>query len=92
MNQKPKKLMDQIRDAIRVKHYSTKTERAYGHWIRSYILFHKKRHPRDMGVPEFEAFLTYLAVDQKVAASTQNQALSAILFLYREVLRFDITL
>ena len=90
MNQKPKKLMDQIRDAIRVKHYSTKTERAYGHWIRSYILFHKKRHPRDMGVPEIEAFLTYLAVDQKVAASTQNQALSAILFLYRVVLRFDI--
>lgn len=90
MNQKPKKLLDQVRDSIRVKHFSPKTEQAYIHWIRRYILFHKKRHPRDMGAQEIEAFLTSLAVDQEVAASTQNQALSAILFLYRDVLHVNI--
>ena len=90
MSQKPKKLLDQIRDVIRIKHYSTRTEQAYIHWVRKYILFHDKQHPKDMGLPEIEAFLTYLAVDQKVAASTQNQALSAILFLYREILHIEI--
>ena len=90
MENRPKKLLDQVRDAIRVKHYSIRTEEAYVAWIRRYILFHNKRHPREMGVSEIEAFLTYLAVDRQVAASTQNQALSALLFLYREVLKEDL--
>jgi site-specific recombinase XerD len=80
----PKKLLDQVRDAIRLKHYSIRTEETYVDWIRRFILFHGKRHPRQMGTPEIEAFLTHLAVDRKVAASTQNQALSALLFLYRD--------
>jgi integron integrase len=87
--QPKKKLLDQVRDAIRVKHYSIRTEQAYTGWIRRYILFHDKRHPQEMGAPEITAFLTYLAVDQNVAASTQNQALAALLFLYREVLKMD---
>ncbi|MDJ0798611.1 MAG: phage integrase N-terminal SAM-like domain-containing protein [Calothrix sp. MO_167.B12] len=69
------------------KHYSYKTEKSYVVWIRRYIFFHDKRHPKDMGTPEIEAFLTDLAVNQKVAASTQNQALNAILFLFKEVLK-----
>ncbi|MGK2913283.1 MAG: integron integrase [Porticoccaceae bacterium] len=84
------KLLDQVRDRIRVKHYSIRTETQYVQWIRRFILFHGKRHPRDMGAPEVEAFLTHLAVEGKVAASTQNQALSALLFLYREVLGIDL--
>ena len=76
MEKRPKKLLDQVRDAIRVKHYSIRTEEAYVNWIKSYILFYNKRHPQEMGVSEIEAFLTHLAVDQNVAASTQNQALS----------------
>lgn len=80
------KLLDQVRDAIRVRHYSIRTEEAYIHWIKRYIYFHAKQHPRDMGEAEITAFLTHLAVDKHVAASTQNQALSAILFLYKEVL------
>ncbi len=75
------KLLDQVRNAIRVRHYSRRTEDQYVHWIRRFILFHAKRHPREMGEREVTAFLTYLAVDKNVAASTQNQALSAILFL-----------
>ena len=90
MHHQPKKLLDQIRDVMRVKHYSIRTEQAYVNWIKRYILFHGKRHPQEMGVPEIEAFLTHLAVDQEVAASTQNQALNAILFLYREVLKQDL--
>jgi site-specific recombinase XerD len=90
MEKRPKKLLDQVRDAIRVKHYSIRTEEAYVNWIKRYILFYNKRHPQEMGVSEIEAFLTHLAVDQNVAASTQNQALSALLFLYREVLRIDL--
>ena len=91
MNKQPKKkLLDRVRDAIRVKHYSIRTEDAYVSWIKRYILFHNKRHPREMGVSDIEAFLTYLAVEQHVAASTQNQALSALLFLYREVLKKDL--
>ncbi len=88
INPRPqKKLLDQVRDAIRLKHYSHRTEEAYLNWIKRYILFHDKRHPKDMGAAEVEAFLTHLAVKENVAASTQNQALSAILFLYREVLQ-----
>ncbi|HET7314667.1 integron integrase [Salinisphaera sp.] len=80
------KLLDQVRDRIRLKHYSIRTETTYLAWIRRFILFHGKRHPKDMGKPEVEAFLTHLAVDRHVAASTQNQALNAVLFLYKEVL------
>ncbi len=72
---RPKKLLDQVREVIRVKHYSYCTEETYVQWIRRYILFHDKRHPKDMGVPEIEAFLTHLAVTQQVSAATQNQAL-----------------
>lgn len=85
-----RKLLDVVRDAIRLKHYSIRTEEAYVNWIRRFILFHDKRHPKDMGGPEIEAFLTHLAVEGHVAASTQNQALSALLFLYREVLRQEL--
>lgn len=84
------KLLDRMRDAIRRKHYSIRTEDAYVDWAKRFILFHDKRHPREMGVPEIEAFLTHLAVDKKVAASTQNQALCGILFLYRDVLNIEI--
>jgi integron integrase len=83
---RPKKLLDQVRDALRVKHYAYRTEESYVQWIRRYILFHNKRHPKDMAEPEVQAFLTHLAVENNVAASTQNQALSALLFLYRHVL------
>ena len=98
-NQKPKpllkngplpakpKLLDQVRETIRRRHYSIRTETTYIDWIRRYILFHRKRHPAEMGAPEMEQFLNHLAVDKNVAASTQNQALSALVFLYREVLR-----
>ena len=85
-----KKLLDQVRDAIRVRHYSLRTEEAYVNWIRRFILFHGKRHPNEMGGAEIEAFLTHLAVEGHVAASTQNQALSALLFLYREVLHREL--
>lgn len=87
---RPKKLLDQVTERLRLKHYSRRTEEAYLAWIRRYILFHQKRHPRDLGVPEIEAFLTDLAVHHNVAASTQNQALCALIFLYREVLALDL--
>jgi integrase len=80
------RLLDQVREAIRARHYSRRTEKTYVAWIRRYIFFHGKRHPAEIGAPEITRFLTSLAVDSKVAASTQNQALSALLFLYREVL------
>jgi len=83
---RPPRLLDRVRDAIRRRHYSVRTEQAYVHWIRRFILFHGKRHPQEMGKAEVEAFLTHLAVRRRVAASTQNQALSALLFLYRQVL------
>jgi integron integrase len=83
------RLLDSVRDTIRRKHYSLRTESTYIDWIKRYILFHRKRHPAEMGAPEMEQFLNYLAVQKKVAASTQNQALSALVFLYREVLRKD---
>jgi hypothetical protein len=82
----PKKLLDQVRDKIRFKHYSLSTENIYLSWIKQFILYHGKRHPIDMGAAEVEMFLTYLATQRHVSSSTQNQALSAILFLYREVL------
>lgn len=84
------KLLDQMRDALRIKHYSYRTEQAYLDWAKRYILFHGKRHPAEMGAPEIQAFLAHLAQDRNVSASTQNQALSAILFLYREVLHQEI--
>jgi integron integrase len=81
-----KKLLDQYRDAMRVRHYSYRTEVTYISWVRQFILYHKKRHPRDMGVAEINAFITHLVTNKNVAASTQNQAISSILFLYRNVL------
>ncbi len=84
------KLLDQVRDRLRVKHYSIRAETQYLQWIRRFILFHDKRHPRGMGAAEVEAFLTHLAVAGRVAAATQNQALSALLFLYREVLEMNL--
>ncbi len=89
---RPKKLLEQVSDALRVKHYSYQTEQFYLLWIRRYILFHNKLHPKEMGGEEINAFLTHLAVEGKVVASTQNQALSALLFLYREVLHLDLDL
>jgi integron integrase len=86
MQSRPQKLLDQVREAIRIKHYSYRTEESYVAWIRRYILFHNKRHPKDMGTAEITAFLSHLAIDGQVTASTQNQALSALLFLYRHVL------
>lgn len=88
----PRKLLDQVSDAIRIKHYSLRTEKTYIDWIRRYILFHKKRHPKDMGAEDVQAFITHLATQRTVSASTQNQALSAILFLYRHVLQKEIDL
>src|SRR2546428_55387 len=82
----PPRLLDRVREAIRARHYSRRTEKAYVHWIRRFIFFHDKRHPADMGAAEVTAFLTSLAARDKVAASTQNQALSALLFLYPDVL------
>jgi hypothetical protein len=86
----PPKLLDRVRTAIRVRHYSRRTEQAYVDWIRRFIVFHKKTHPAEMGAPEIAAFLGWLAVRQHVSASTQNQALSALLFLYRHVLGKDV--
>ena len=78
MEKRPKKLLDRVREAIRIKHYSIRTEEAYVSWIKRYILFHHKHHPLQMGTLEIEAFLTHLATEQHVAASTQNQALNAL--------------
>ena len=87
---KEPRLLDRLRDRIRLKHYSIRTEKAYLDWNRRFILFHNKKHPRTMGAQEVEQFLTYLAVDGRVASSTQNQALSAILFMYKEVLKIEL--
>ncbi len=84
------KLLERVRDALRVRHMSLRTEKAYLHWIRRYILFHGKRHPREMGEGEINAFLTHLAVEGQVSASTQTQALCALLFLYRTVLEREV--
>src|SRR5437879_11348628 len=88
--QRPKKLLDQMRDVLRTQHYAIRTEHAYVAWAKRFILFHQKRHPAEMGRVEIEAFLTHLAVDRHIAASTQNQALSALLFLYKEVLHQEV--
>jgi len=87
MEHRPKKWLDQVRDAIRLKHDSIRTEESSVTWITQYTLFHNTRPPNEMASAEIEAFLTHLAVQQKVAASTHNQALSAWLFLYRDVLK-----
>jgi integron integrase len=84
------KLLDQVRGKIRLKHYSIRTEQAYSDWIKRFILFHNKTHPAEMGAAEVEQFLTHLAVNGNVAASTQNQAKSALLFLYKEVLAVEL--
>jgi integrase len=86
----PPRLLDRVREAIRARYYSRRTEKAYVHWIKRYIFFHGKRHPVEMSAAEVTAFLTALAVHENVAASTQNQALSALLFLYREVLGIEL--
>jgi len=83
-------LLDRLRGAIRLKHYSIRTEHAYVDWVRRFILFHDKRHPQELGVAAVTEFLTYLAADRHVAPSTQNQAKSALLFLYRSVLDIDL--
>ena len=85
-----RRLLDEVRTVIRRKHYSYRTEATYVQWIRRFILFHGKRHPRDMGADEVTAFLSHLATQRRVAAATQNQALSAILFLYQKVLEIDL--
>lgn len=84
------RLLDRVRERCRVKHYSIRTEKRYVDWIRRFILFHGKRHPAEMGAPEVEAFLSHLAVARDVAPSTQNQALAALLFLYRDVLEIEL--
>lgn len=84
------RLLDQVRELIRIRHYSIRTEEAYVQWIRRFIVFHGKRHPKDMGAPELTAFLSHLAIKRNVAASTQNQALNAVLFLYRDVLKIKL--
>jgi len=89
--EKKKKLLDIVRDKIRLKHYSYSTEKTYTHWIKHYIFFHNKKHPVEMGKVEIESFLTFLATKKRVSPTTQNQAFSAILFLYREVLGVDIS-
>lgn len=86
----PPKLLDQVQAVLRAKHYSIRTERVYLDWIKRYILFHGKAHPAQMGAAEVEAFLSHLAVAGNVSASTQNQAKSALLFLYREVLALEL--
>ena len=89
-SQKPK-LLDQVRQAIRTRHYSIRTEEAYVQWIKRFILFHNKRHPEKMGELEINQFLTHLAVKEKVSASTQNQALCSIIFLYKEIIKKEIS-
>ena len=87
---RPIRLLDQVRIRIRTLHYSVRTEHAYVDWIRRYVLFHNKRHPRDMGANELRTFLSHLAVDRGVSASTQNQAKAALLFLYKQVLEIEL--
>ena len=84
------RLLDQVRERIRCLHYSFSTEKLYVYWVRFFIRWHGLKHPRDMGAKEVEDFLTMLATERKVSASTHNQALSALLFLYREVLGVDL--
>ena len=87
---KPPRLLDQVREVARLRHFSLSTEKSYVHYIRDFILFHNKRHPKDMGAPEIRAYLSHLAIQRNVAASTQTVALSALLFLYRQVLDIEL--
>lgn len=89
MDQPQKPLLEQLRDLLRSRHYSLRTEESYLDWVRRYVLFHGKRHPRELGTDELLAFLNHLAVELNVSASTQNQARCALLFLYRELLQVD---
>ena len=84
------KPLDQVRDVLRKRHYSIRTEQAYVDWIKRYIFFHGKCHPQEMGATEISRFLAYLATEKRVAASTQNQALNAIVFLYKQVLQKEV--
>src|SRR6266487_2721506 len=86
----PPRLLDRVRHAIRMRHYSCRTERAYAGWIRRFVLFHNKRHPVTMGPEEITRYLSHLAVEGRVSASTQNQPLSALLFVYRDVLGMEL--
>ena len=90
MDKNKPKLLDQIRNSLRVKHYSYKTEKSYISWVLRFIFFHKKRHPQEMGVKEVREFLNYLAVNQNVSASNQNQALNSLIFLYKHVLKIEL--
>lgn len=87
---KAKKLLEQVSDAIKVKHYSPRTGETCTYWIRQFILFHNKRHPKEMGAPEVQVFMTHLAAKKNFSSSTQTQALSSILFLYRHVLHIKL--
>lgn len=87
---RPPKLLYQVGERVRRLGYSIRTEHAYVHWVKRFVLFHGKRHPRDMGAPQVEAFLTHLAIERNVAAATQNQTLSTLLFLYKEVLGVEL--
>jgi len=89
-NPSGKKLLEQVSDAIRAKHYSQRTEKTYIDWIRRFIIYHDKKHPREMGAPEVQNFIIHLATHGNVSASTQNQALSAVTFLYRHVLNMEL--
>ena len=84
------RLLDQVRAVIRRRHYSIRTEQSYIDWIRRFILFHEKKHPQELGERQINSFLTHLAVNRRVASSTQNQALCALIFLYRDVLKMDL--
>ena len=90
VSQDPPKLLDRMRGEIRLRHYSTRTEEVYIDWARRFILFHNKRHPKDMGAEEVQSFLSYLALERNVVSSTQNQAKCALLFLYRDVLHIKL--
>jgi len=92
MTPRPKKLYDQVRDAIRVKQYAYITEKTYVFWVKRFVLYHNKRHSLEMSEKEISESLTYLAVEERVAASTQNHALRVLLFLYREALHKDLDL
>lgn len=87
---RPTRLLDMVREQIRLRNFSIRTEQVYVDWVKRFILFHRKRHPAEMGAPELEAFLTHLAVQRHVSASTQNQARSAVLFMYRHVLNMQL--
>ncbi|MBE9101657.1 phage integrase N-terminal SAM-like domain-containing protein [filamentous cyanobacterium LEGE 07170] len=87
---KPPRLLDQVREVARLKHFSLATEKSYVYYIRDFILFHNKQHPKEMGAPEIRAYLSHLAIQRNVAASTQTVALSALLFLYRQVLDIEL--